>query len=220
MLYRHEWKHPVTPGDLLALRARLGAVLQRDDHTVDGRYHIRSLYFDNLRDKALREKLDGVEPREKFRLRCYNRDFSYVLLEKKEKLDGLCRKTQEVLTVPQVRALLAATPLEGGGPLLQELARKMTLLGLRHKTVVEYTREPFVYGPGNVRVTLDYDLRTGLSSTEFLRPDCPTIPVWDTPVILEVKWDEYLPDLVRSLVQMPGTRRTAFSKYAACRVYD
>lgn len=220
MLYRHEWKHPVTPGDLLALRARLGAVLQRDAHTVDGRYHIRSLYFDNLRDKALREKLDGVEPREKFRLRCYNRDFSYVLLEKKEKLDGLCRKTQEVLTVPQVRALLAATPLEGGGPLLQELARKMTLLGLRPKTVVEYTREPFVYGPGNVRVTLDYDLRTGLSSREFLRPDCPTIPVWDTPVILEVKWDEYLPDLVRSLVQMPGTRRTAFSKYAACRVYD
>lgn len=220
MLYRHEWKHPVTPGDLLALRARLGAVLQRDAHTVDGRYHIRSLYFDNLRDKALREKLDGVEPREKFRLRCYNGDFSYVLLEKKEKLDGLCRKTQEVLTVPQVRALLAATPLEGGGPLLQELARKMTLLGLRPKTVVEYTREPFVYGPGNVRVTLDYDLRTGHSSREFLRPDCPTIPVWDTPVILEVKWDEYLPDLVRSLVQMPGTRRTAFSKYAACRVYD
>ena len=220
MLYRHEWKHPVSPGDVMALRARLGAVLQRDAHTVDGRYQIRSLYFDNLWDKALREKLDGVEPREKYRLRCYNGGFSYVLLEKKEKRCDLCRKTQEALTVPQTQALLAGAPLEGGGPLYQELARKMTLYGLRPKTVVEYTREPFVYGPGNVRVTLDYGLRTGLSSTEFLRPDCPTIPVWDTPVILEVKWDEYLPDFIRGLVQVPGTRRTAFSKYAACRVYD
>ena len=195
-------------------------MLQRDAHTVDGRYQIRSLYFDNLRDKALREKLDGVEPREKYRLRCYNGDFSYILLEKKKKVDGLCRKTQEVLTVPQTQALLAGVPLEEGGPLVQELGRKMTLYGLRPKTVVEYTREPFVYGPGNVRVTLDYGLRTGLFSTEFLRPGCPTVPVWDAPVILEVKWDEYLPDFVRCLVQVPGTRRTAFSKYAACRAYD
>ena len=60
MEFRHEWKHEISYSDLLALRARLGAVLERDQHAVSGSYQIRSLYFDNLADKALREKLDGV----------------------------------------------------------------------------------------------------------------------------------------------------------------
>ena len=37
---------------------------------------------------------------------------------------------------------------------------------LRPKTIVDYTREPFVYGPGNVRITLDYNIRTGLGNTD------------------------------------------------------
>ena len=85
---------------------------------------------------------------------------------------------------------------------------------------MDYTREPFVFGPGNVRVTLDYDLRTGLHCTDFLNPDCLTIPATDDAVILEVKWDQFLPDVIRDLVQIPGRRTAAFSKYAACRKYD
>lgn len=84
---------------------------------------------------------------------------------------------------------------------------------------MDYTREPFVYGPGNVRVTLDYDIRTGLGGTDFLDPDCVTIPAARAPVILEVKWDAFLPSLIRDIVQIPGTRTSAFSKYAACRIY-
>ena len=97
--FRHEWKHMVGYGDLLALRSRLTAVMARDRHGVDGRYAVRSLYFDNLRDKALREKLDGVDCREKFRVRYYNGDLSLLLLEKKSKLHGLCRKEQTQLTL-------------------------------------------------------------------------------------------------------------------------
>lgn len=91
--------------------------------------------------------------------------------------------------------------------------------GLKPKTIVDYTREPFIYGPGNVRVTLDYDIRTGLQGTQFLSPDCITIPVREDPIILEVKWDEYLPSVIRDVVQLDGRRSSAFSKYAACRVY-
>ena len=83
MEFRHEWKHEISYSDLLALRARLGAVLERDQHAVNGSYQIRSLYFDNLADKALREKLNGVNSREKFRVRYYNGDLSQVFLVKR-----------------------------------------------------------------------------------------------------------------------------------------
>lgn len=193
-----------------------------DPHARGGRYFVHSLYFDDLRDTALREKLDGVSRREKFRLRCYNGDDSYLVLEKKSKLGGLCAKEQTRLTRPQAQALLACD-LEAlaadPAPLVQELRWKMQTQGLRPKTIVDYTREPFVFAPGNVRVTLDYDIRTGLYSTDFFDFRCPTLPAGDVPAILEVKWDEYLPTVIRDLVQVPSTRTTAFSKYAACRIY-
>ena len=83
--YRHEWKHEISYGDLVSIRQRLRAVMQSDPNTIDGKYLIRSLYFDNAYDKALREKIDGVNMREKFRIRYYNGDLSYMKLEKKSK---------------------------------------------------------------------------------------------------------------------------------------
>ena len=91
--YRHEWKHEINWSDLISIRQRLRAVAEPDPHAVDGKYLIRSLYFDNLNDKALREKADGVNRREKFRIRYYNGDPSAVIhLEKKSKLNGLGTK--------------------------------------------------------------------------------------------------------------------------------
>ena len=92
--------------------------------------------------------------------------------------------------------------------------------GLRAKVIVDYTREPFVFAPGNVRVTLDYGIRTGMSCTDLLNPDCVTVPVSGSPCILEVKWDNYLPDVIRDAVQLGDRHNAAFSKYAACRMYD
>ena len=222
MDFRHEWKHEIDYSDMLALRSRLSAVMRLDEHASGGSYQVRSLYFDNLADKALWEKLDGVDVREKFRLRCYNRDAGLILLEKKSKVHGLCHKEQARLTLAETRAILAADSLrlmEAEQPLVQELARKMQAEGLRPRTIVDCTREPFVYAPGNVRVTLDYDLRTGLDGTAFLEPHCVTVPVEGNPVILEVKWDAFLPALIRDIVQLPGRHTGAFSKYAACRMY-
>lgn len=95
----------------------------------------------------------------------------------------------------------------------------MQTQGLRPKTIVDYTREAFVYDPGNVRVTLDYDIRTGIRETDFLKKTCVTIPIENGPVILEVKWDEFLPAIIRDIVQLNGRHSSAFSKYAACRIY-
>ena len=223
MQLRHEWKHRLAPEDLPGLRQRLKLVARPAPYAQDGRYHIRSLYFDTPSDKALRDKLDGVNNREKFRIRCYNGDPSLIHLEKKSKWNGLGSKEKVSLQPWQVLALTEGDGtwmLETEAPLLRELYWKMTVQGLRPKTLVDYFREPFVYAPGNVRVTLDYDLRTGLRCVDFLDPDCVTIPVRDAPVILEVKWDAFLPDLIRDTVQIPGRRAAAFSKYAVCRMYD
>lgn len=220
---RHEWKHRLLPQDLPVLRQRLRLLTQPDPHAVEGRYRIRSLYFDTPSDKALRDKLDGVNGREKFRIRCYNGYTGLIHLEKKSKRNGLGRKEKAFLRPDQVQAILQGDldwMMDTQQPLLWELCCKMRIQGLRPRTIVDYTREPYVYPPGNVRVTLDYDLRTGLQCVDFLDPDCFTVPARDAPVILEVKWDAFLPDLIRDAVQIPGRRAAAFSKYAVCRMYD
>ena len=196
--------------------------MQTDPHAVGGKYFVRSLYFDTPTDTALREKLDGVNRREKFRIRYYNHDTTLIHLEKKSKLSGLGNKQSAPLTAQQAQQIVDGDldwMLSSPHGLIRELYAKMQAQQLKPKTIVDYTREPFVYGPGNVRVTIDYDIRTGLGCTDFLDSDCPTIPAGDAPIILEVKWDGFLPDIIRDAVQLESRQVSAFSKYAQCRIY-
>ena len=220
--WRHEWKHEISYADLLCIRQRLRAVAGTDPHAQGGKYRVRSLYFDTPGDRALREKIDGADPREKFRIRCYNGDPSFIRLEKKLRRGGLSAKFSAELSAEEARRILNGETgwmLASGRPLVQELCSIMRTEGLRPRTIVDYTREPFVYRPGNVRVTFDYDIRTGLSGTDFLNPDCVTIPAGGAPILLEVKWDAFLPSVIRDAVQTGNLRATAFSKYAQCRIY-
>ncbi len=222
MDYRHEWKYEINQADLLVLRQRLKAVASPDPHAVDGKYMIRSLYFDNAADKALREKLDGISRREKFRIRFYNGDTSVIRLEKKSKTGGRGKKQSVNLTAVQVLDLVngrADWMADSQEDLIRELYIKMRIQRLRPKIIVDYIREPFIFGPGNVRVTLDYDIRTGFRCEDFLNPACITVPAGDAPMILEVKWDNFLPDIIRDAIRLPGRRVTAFSKYTQCRIY-
>lgn len=220
---RHEWKHEINYMDMLVIRSRMRAITTPDPHAVDGKYFIRSLYFDTLSDKALREKIDGVDNRKKYRIRYYNNDLSFIRLEKKSKWNNLGRKETAQLSQMQAQAIVDGDidwMVNHPSQLIQELYVEMKETGLRVKTIVDYTREPFIFPAGNVRVTLDYDIRTGLGSTDFLNPDTPTVPIVDNPIILEVKWDHFLPDIIRDAVHLENRRAAAFSKYAACRAYD
>ena len=222
MDYRHEWKHEINEADLRTLRMRLQAIMKSDPHAKDGKYMIRSLYFDTWADRALREKLNGVSVREKFRIRCYNGDTGFIHLEKKSKWNNLGNKQTAGLTAEEAQAIVDGRldwMKEHPHGLVRELYAKMRTEELRPRTIVDYTREPFVYGPGNTRVTLDYNIRTGLGCTDFLNPDCIMIPAGGAPIILEVKWDTVLPDIIRDAIQLPGRRAGAFSKYAQCRIY-
>lgn len=249
MQYRNELKHLITPGDRAAICATMKAVARLDPHAgAKGYYTIRSLYFDNISDKALREKIDGVNEREKFRIRYYNGDTSLIHLEKKVKRDNVGYKVSCDLTADEARRIVNGDTLwmaTDKRALVIELYAKMKSQGLRPKAIVDYERIPFVYGPGNVRVTVDYNIRfalvypqlraadgTGHSTqepqgadlnslrcTDFLNPDCVTIPAGGNDIILEVKWDDYLPTVIRHAVQLKGRRQQAFSKYAQARIY-
>lgn len=222
MGFRHEFKHEINLSDMIAIRQRLKAVTKIDEYAVNGKYEVRSLYFDNLKDKALLEKINGVNRREKFRLRYYNKDTSLIHLEKKCKYNGLCIKEKVALSKEQVQAIIDGKydwMIDSGQQLIEELHCKINSQGLRPKTIVDYTREPFVYKFGNVRLTIDYNIRTGLRNTDFLNPDCIMIPAGQLPAILEVKWDSFLPNIIRDVIQLDGRRSSAFSKYAACRIY-
>lgn len=223
MQFRHEVKHELSNLDMLILRQRLKAVMMPDSHAKNGKYDIRSLYFDNLDDKALREKLDGVLIREKYRIRLYNHDTSVIHLERKFKRGGLGYKDSALLTPDQAQQIANGDirwMAESTDEVILGCYSRIRNEGLAAKVIVDYTREPFVFGPGNVRVTLDYNIRTALRCTDFLNPHCTTVPVPNSPCILEVKWSGYLPDVIRDMVQLGDRHSTAYSKYAASRMYD
>ena len=221
--YRHELKYSISFPDYLAISSRVGKVMKRDPHvTDDGTYLIRSIYFDNSDDKALFEKIDGDPRREKFRIRYYNDDFSFIVLEKKMKVGSLCQKHEAVISEADCRKLLAGDTgwmAAHGSGLVRELYAKMHYQVLRPRVLVSYVREPYIFNAGNVRVTFDSQIRTSLFHPGFLGEKVQDIIATDTPgdMILEVKYGAFLPDVIRDLIQTNTARQEAFSKYAICR---
>ena len=223
--YRHELKYEIPYGEYVAMQKRLRLIMKPDPHAgEDGRYRIRSIYFDNSDDKALREKIDGIAKREKFRIRYYNDDFSFITLEKKMKVNDLCLKYDARITEEECRKILDGNiswMRFSENDLIKEFYAKMKFQRLKPRVLVSYTREPFIFQAGNVRVTFDSEIRTSLYSQEFLEKEVKDISATDTPeyMLLEIKYDRYLPDIIRNIVQIRGARQQAFSKYGTCRRY-
>ena len=218
---RHEEKHQVNLREALVLSRRLEKLFPRDPHAgPEGSYQVVSLYYDDPYDTALRQKLDGVNRREKFRLRYYGEEPAFFKLEKKYKVKGLCGKGTCRLSREEGERLLRgdfAFLLEKEESLAREFYAKLRR-GLAPKTVVRYTREAFLYAPGNVRVTLDGDIRAG-APERFLIPQ-KLLPALGGLAVVEVKYDAFLPEIVKLAVQVPNRQGTACSKYALCRRYD
>lgn len=221
LLFRHELKYYINLSDWMMLRARL-KIIAKPDPNADryNGYKIRSLYFDNYQDKAVTEKLSGQSHREKFRIRYYNDDLTVINLEKKSKHARMTNKKMTRLTKEECKNILVGDIeflKDSGNSLKQELYEKMFTQQLRPKTIVDYRREAYVYTPGNVRITVDSNIRTSNDVTNFLNSKCVTIPA-ASGTILEVKFDEFLPDIVRDIIQIDNRGATEFSKYVVCRM--
>ena len=218
---RHELKYYINPSDYAQLRSRLCIVAKPDKNADEGGgYRIRSLYFDNYQDKMVTEKLSGLNNREKFRIRYYNENIDFMNLEKKSKRNGLTYKEKAALTKEECDDILSGRYQclkEKDVPLLAELYAKMHYQGLRPRVIVEYDREVYVYPAGNVRVTIDSGIRMSNHVFEFLNPDFASIPAANA-LIMEVKYDGFIPDVMRQVLQIDQRNRTEFSKYIVSRL--
>lgn len=222
--YRHEFKYLVTYGQLQILKTRLRGLVPLDSHVErEGSYNIRSLYFDDYYDSYLKENESGTDPREKFRIRIYNHSSERIALELKKKVRGKTQKLSCPLTKEQCQVLMAGKipDVKADAPaVLVKLVLLMKTKLLQPKVIIEYERIPYVYPQGNVRITMDENISSSHRTDLFLEEKIPLRPIlpagWH---ILEVKYDEYLPDMIYRAVQLSNLRPTAFSKYYLGRRY-
>ncbi|APH06817.1 polyphosphate polymerase domain-containing protein [Bacillus weihaiensis] len=220
---RTELKHELSKMDCYLLRNRLKHVMEVDPYAnKDGKYFIRSVYFDNFDNKVLTQKKEGHYGRDKFRVRLYDFNTSLLNLEKKSKRNNLTYKQKCPITIEeyeQMRVGDIAWMENDERSLLRELYIEMKMYHIKPMTVVDYEREVFIYHYGNVRVTFDRDIKTSFRNNDVLNVDLPIIETNSDVVILEVKYDEFLPDVIKKLLQIGNRRRGTYSKYQISRMY-
>ncbi len=222
MGFRHELKYRVNEGQYRIMKARMRRILRADKHgDRRNEYHIRSLYFDDFGNRAFFEKLAGVHDREKYRIRIYNVSDSVIHLERKLKRGDVATKSRAALSREEAEGLV-------GGDLRVLWGREDAFLGefyvaarlgaFRPVVVVDYVREAYTYPLGNVRITFDKQLAAGFDVRHFFDREMITTGAMDgTEMIMEVKFDEFLPGFVRGLLVPTVPPRMAISKFALCR---
>jgi len=220
---RHELKYHLDYFQYQLLRRKLALVLKLDPHAgPDGRYHIRNLYFDDCKNTALAEKTSGVSRRKKYRMRIYNCSDEYIKFERKSKRDQYVFKESVRLTREEAEHIIAgdiAFLANSENSLLNTFYLDSRNTLLRPVVLVDYYREAYVHPVGNVRITFDIDLHTGLGAVSFFDPKTFTMGVYEEQgVILEVKFDDVLPQHIRGLLLETIRPRAALGKFAMCRV--
>lgn len=222
--FRHEIKYICSEQQLRLIEQRIQGICKKDSHVGEsGVYTISSVYFDDYHDSCFYDNENGVNNREKFRIRIYNGSMQRIVLECKMKQNGKNHKESCVITGEQCKEILQGKcELYEGTP---ELFRKFYLQYhtsmLRPKVIVQYERTPFVYAAGNVRITFDRYISGTANVLGFGQKDLPLRPIM--PVgqhILEVKYDELIPDYIKSALQIQDLKQTAFSKYYMCRKFS
>ena len=222
--YRHELKYTVSAGELAMIRNRIHNLIPLDRHAGDtGSYCVRSLYFDDYENRCYYENENGTDPREKFRIRIYNHSKERITLECKRKERGKTLKTSCPLTQEQTRKLMAGIPLPdlaAQPEVLRKLTLQMQTRRMRPVVIVEYERVPYIYRNGNVRITLDQNICASECVEKFLDEWIPKRPVMPMGQhLLEVKFDEYLPDFIHHSLNLHSLTQTAYSKFYLCRKY-
>lgn len=214
--YRVENKYLVSDMELAVLSQRLGVVMQHDVHQQGDCYEIRSVYFDDAFDHCMDENDAGVDCRKKYRIRTYGSASSPIKLEIKEKYLGLTKKTSCPLTREEFDRLVHdREALFGTRAPLNEFSLRMRCLNMQPKAVIVYERTAFVHPSGNVRITFDRNIMASRAYDSFFDDHVSgLIPVLPAGMhVLEVKYDEMLPDIIARQLETGKLQQTAFSKY-------
>lgn len=221
--FRHELKYLINEGDRALLCRRLDVVLHRDRHAgPDGKYKIRSLYFDDYWNTAYEEKLMGVSDRKKYRIRFYNDRDDVIHLECKRKSGSgsYIHKTSASLTREETDKILTGDYgflLKHENPLCRQFYVQCVSRVMRPRVIVDYEREPYVMVTGDVRITFDKDVRAVAFLGDLFDPALPALHVLEPgKLIMEVKFTELLPDIVKRILPPRSSELAAVSKYVLC----
>lgn len=222
--FRHEHKYIEPEINLIGMQQRLSALMKKDPHVSDkGCYSIRSLYFDDYRDRFLNENIDGVDERSKWRIRIYDRSTEHISLERKIRKSDLISKQSCTIDICTYEKLINKTAMidEDNPPLLNFFIKEIRGSGLRPVVIVEYERTPFVHSSGNTRVTIDRNIRSSSETGAFLEDRHlnarPVLPKGYN--LIEVKYDAFLPDQIAHATEHGRMRRETFSKYYLARKF-
>ena len=224
-IFRHEFKYFINYFEYESLKRRLNAVLKRDKFADEnGNYHIRSLYFDDIRNTALYEKQAGVLTRKKYRIRIYNIDDSVIKLEKKSRIGQFINKESASLTREEYNKIINQDIIflkQSDNKLLQEFYFDMVAYHYKPKVIVDYVREAYISNINNIRITFDKSLKTGLNKIDIFNKDLLTVDVIEEPkMILEIKYNHFLPNHIKNILQIKSSQRWAISKYVMCRKFN
>lgn len=222
--YRHELKYIISQAQIPLLRTRIEPFMSLDSHVGPrGSYIIRSVYFDDYYNTCYYENENGTDPREKFRIRIYNHSSDRIGLECKRKERGKTLKKSCLLTKLQTDKLIngGEVRIDNNQP---PLLRKMLMLRqtrlLHPVTIVEYERIPYICRYGNVRVTFDMNMSSSGQFDCFFHDSISKRPIMLPGMqLLEVKFDEFLPDYIYSALNLSMLQQTSYSKYYLCRRY-
>ena len=218
--YRHEWKYLIDTAQKELICQRLSPFLELDKHAQNGGYMIRSLYFDDYFNTAYEEKDAGVLERKKYRIRIYNCSDSSIKLERKKKFGAYIFKESATLTRDEVYKILDGDYeflLHSKYPLCREFYVECVSNVMRPRTIVDYDREPWILDAGTVRITFDMDVRAAVGSYDIFDDTLPALPVLEPgKCVMEVKYTEFLPRVVRDILPDRASEFTAVSKYVLC----
>lgn len=226
LTFRHELKYYINYRDYVVLRNALKASMSLDANAGDdGMYHIRSLYFDDMYETGVKQKIAGTDDRCKYRIRIYDFSDGVIKFEKKIKQGQYIAKQSISLTRAEYESIIAGDYeflLTRKQPLAGEIYTKMKNDMLRPRVLVDYQREAYVYPFENVRITFDKNLRGGLTMSDIFNEHAPTMPMFDQGLmVLEVKFNKFLPECIKCVLNSISTAdRSAISKYIICRKFD
>lgn len=220
-MYRVEDKYNCSEAQLVMLQSRMEAALRPDSNEggPEG-YSIVSLYFDDLQDSCLQDTQDGVNRRNKYRIRIYNDSLDVIKLEVKTKQDNRIQKQSKTISRAEMESLMRGECIAEEGSFedpatLFNLAIKTG--GLKPKVIVAYERKAYVYEPGNVRITFDRNVRASSRVENFGEKNISYVFLQEYDKVLEVKYDEFIPDFLLQLLEVGNMQQSAYSKYQLCR---
>lgn len=214
--FRKELKYKITDSDFYIINHNLKVLIKKDSNCKGDFYTISSIYFDNYNKTSYNQVKNGISERWKYRIRFYNYDESYINLEKKSKVNGLTNKKGVKITREDLDNILSGNVKisKDNKPLLNEFILKIKTELLKPVICIEYDRIPYVYKLGNVRITLDYNIRYTNKYDNLFDKEKRVHYLNDK--ILEVKYNELIPDFIRFRLELNHLEQASYSKFNNC----